>query len=70
MASLPSLSKRQINEKALKKQRLNIDDLTMLLRTNAVFSVAEVEYAILEPNGDLSLIKKPQKTLSQRKICK
>lgn len=44
--------------KALKKERLNLDDLTMMLRTNNVFSVLEVEYAILEPNGDLSILKK------------
>lgn len=46
---------------ALKKERLNIDDLTMMLRTNMIFSVAEVDYAILEPNGDLSVLKKQGK---------
>ncbi len=55
------IKKGQINQKALKKQRLNIDDLTMLLRTNQVFSIAEVAYAVLEPNGDLSVLKMPEK---------
>jgi uncharacterized membrane protein YcaP (DUF421 family) len=41
----------------LKSQRLNIDDLTMLLRTNSVFSIRDVDYAILEPNGQLSILK-------------
>lgn len=43
---------------ALKRERLNVDDLTMMLRTNNVFSVADVDYAILEPNGDLSVLQK------------
>jgi uncharacterized membrane protein YcaP (DUF421 family) len=52
------IKKGKIIYEALKKERLNIDDLTMMLRTNSVFSVLEVEYAILEPNGDLSVLKK------------
>jgi len=39
---------------------LNMDDLTMLLRTNNVFSLQEVDYAILEPNGQLSILKKTE----------
>jgi len=46
---------------ALKKERMNIDDLTMMLRTNKVFSILDVDYAILEPNGDLSILKKQEK---------
>jgi len=48
----------QILEQSLKKQRLNIDDLTMQLRLNNVFSITDVEYAILEPNGALTVMKK------------
>jgi len=55
------IKKGQINEKALKKQRLNIDDLTMHLRLNKVFSIMDVEYAILEPNGALTVMKKSDK---------
>jgi len=47
--------------RALKKERLNIDDLTMMLRTNNVFSILDVAYGILEPNGDLSVLKKQSK---------
>ncbi|MCL2617157.1 MAG: DUF421 domain-containing protein [Defluviitaleaceae bacterium] len=53
------IKKGHIQERALKKQRLNIDDLTMQLRLNQVFTVADVEYAILEPNGALTVMKKP-----------
>jgi len=52
------IKKGLILREALKKERLTLDDLTMLLRTNMVFSVSEVDYAILEPNGDLSVLKK------------
>ena len=50
-----------ILEDSLKKQRLNLDDLSMQLRLNQVFSVADVEYAILEPNGALTIMKKSGK---------
>ena len=54
------IKKGRILYPALKRERLNIDDLTMMLRTNNVFSVADVDYAILEPNGDLSILQKRQ----------
>ena len=48
----------RIDAQRLKKLRLNIDDLTMMMRTNHVFSVADIDYAVLEPNGELSILKK------------
>lgn len=51
------IKKGEIMQKELKKHRVNMDDLTMLLRTNNVFSIADVNYAILEPNGQLSVMK-------------
>ncbi|KGR80029.1 YetF domain-containing protein [Ureibacillus manganicus] len=54
------VKKGEIDKKSLSKTRLNIDDLTMMLRQKDVFSIAEVDYAILEPNGTLSVLKKPQ----------
>jgi len=41
--------------------RLNMDDLTMLLREKDAFSIREVQYAILEPHGELSVVKKAVK---------
>lgn len=55
------IKKGQIQYGSLKKERMNIDDLTMMLRTNNVFSVLDVDYAILESNGDLSILKKQTK---------
>jgi uncharacterized membrane protein YcaP (DUF421 family) len=53
------IKKGVIMQKELAVQRLNMDDLTMLLRVNNVFSIQDVDYAILEPNGQLSVLKKP-----------
>jgi uncharacterized membrane protein YcaP (DUF421 family) len=52
------IKKGVIMQKELTAQRLNMDDLTMLLRINNVFSIKDVDYAILEPNGQLSVLKK------------
>ncbi|AIE60356.1 YetF domain-containing protein [Bacillus methanolicus] len=48
----------KILEKAMASNKLNMDDLSMLLRAKNIFSVSEVDYAILEPNGQLSVLKK------------
>ncbi|MDY0396099.1 DUF421 domain-containing protein [Virgibacillus halophilus] len=42
----------------LKRNRVDIDQLQHMLRNKDVFSVQEVEYAILETNGQLSILKK------------
>ena len=55
------VKKGLINEHALRRQRLNLDDLSMQLRLNQVFSIMDVEYAILEANGALTVMKKQGK---------
>ena len=45
----------------LKQLNYNIDDLRMQLRTAGVFNMADVEFALLEPNGSLSVLRKSQK---------
>lgn len=50
----------KIQKKAMASNKLNIDDLTMLLRDKNVFSIKDVDYAILEPNGKLSVLKKQE----------
>lgn len=52
------ISKGKIDEKMLNKVRLTIDELNMLLREESIFSIQEVDYAILETNGKLSVLKK------------
>jgi uncharacterized membrane protein YcaP (DUF421 family) len=51
------IKKGKIQKKALKKLLLSVDDLVMLLRVKDVFKLNEVDYAILEPNGQLAVLK-------------
>ena len=51
----------KIDENALKKERFTINELQERLRGNNIFDIADVEYAILETNGEISVITKPEK---------
>lgn len=51
----------KIQENNLKRIRLTIDELISELRTQGVFSMADVEFAMFEPGGKLSIQKKSQK---------
>lgn len=42
----------------MKKNKIDIDELQHLLRMKDVFAIQEVEYAILETNGEVSVLKK------------
>lgn len=44
----------------LKKARLPLETLLQLLREKGVFDIKELELAILEPQGKLSVLKKPE----------
>lgn len=44
----------------MKKMRYHLDNLEAQLRDKGVFDFNEVEYAILEPHGQLSVLKKAQ----------
>ncbi|MFD1205773.1 MULTISPECIES: DUF421 domain-containing protein [Sporosarcina] len=48
----------RLNEQEMKKVRMTLNDLNMMLREQSVFSVSDVNYAILETNGKLSVLKK------------
>lgn len=55
----------------MKKNHLDIDMLQQLLRDKGIFSLQEVQYAILENNGGISVLKKAeadQPTLSDLNI--
>lgn len=42
----------------LRELRFSVDDLMMSLRTSGVFDISEVEYAIVETTGTVSVLKK------------
>ncbi|OLS38508.1 DUF421 domain-containing protein [Bacillus sp. MRMR6] len=51
----------QVMEDVLRKTRLNINTLNSMLRQKNVFSMTDVEYAIFEVDGKLSVMKKEEK---------
>ncbi len=50
----------KLDEETMAKQRLNYDDLIMLLREKKIFNISEVENAVYERNGELSVQLKSQ----------
>lgn len=55
----------RINFKEMVKQRYNIDDLLTQLREKHIRSIEEVDYAILETSGKLSVFKKEGKLFGE-----
>lgn len=55
----------KIDQEEMKKQRYNLDDLLLQLRENKIMNVADVEFAILETSGKLTVQEKP--TVSKSK---
>lgn len=54
------VSNGKILEDVMRGERLNVDLLLTELRAQGVFSLSEVEFAVLEPNGKVSVLKKSQ----------
>lgn len=50
----------KILEDNLKKERLTSDELMLLLRKKDVFKVADVEFAMMESSGDISVLLKSE----------
>lgn len=51
----------KVDEKVLKKERFTINELEERLRTNNIFNIGDVEYAVLETSGQVTVIPKPNK---------
>jgi len=50
----------KIMEEALRKMKYTAADIMGLLRSKDVFDLAQVDFAIIEPNGQLSVLKKAE----------
>lgn len=50
----------KILEKNLQTMRVKKDELMMLLRQNNMFDLTKVQYAIMEPNGNLSVLPRAE----------
>ncbi len=51
----------KIDQKVLKKERFTINELEERLRDNNIFNIGDVEYAVLETSGQVTVIPKPNK---------
>ena len=51
----------KINEKKIKKERFTVNELEERLRGNNIVNIGDVEYAILETSGQITVIQKPDK---------
>ncbi|WP_409288566.1 DUF421 domain-containing protein [Peribacillus sp. SCS-37] len=59
----------KILEDHLKKENYSIEDLSALLRDKGIFNVKDVEFAVLEPKGKLSvLLKKENQPLTGKDL--
>ncbi len=52
------IEKGKLNQKELSKIRISIDELLSNLRLNNITDISDVDYAIIEPNGRLSVFTK------------
>ncbi|HYK73674.1 MAG TPA: DUF421 domain-containing protein [Pseudoneobacillus sp.] len=55
------INRGKIDEKEMRRQRYNFDDLLLQLREKDIRNIADVEFAILEPSGKLSVFEKKGK---------
>ena len=51
----------KINLKALKKHNYDVNDLLLECRIQGYFNIEDIESAIMETNGEISILAKPQK---------
>lgn len=58
--------KGMINYDALKKQQINIDELLEEIRISGYFDLEDIQYGILENDGELSILEKKKEGSSQK----
>jgi uncharacterized membrane protein YcaP (DUF421 family) len=58
----------EIRENEMKKQRYNLDDLLLQLRENKIHSLSQVEFAVLETSGKLTVFPKKEKNVTKNDL--
>ena len=61
------IRKGKLDQKNLKKLRFTINDVSSALRQKDIFNIEDVEFAVVETNGTLSVLLKPEKRNSTPK---
>lgn len=59
------INRGKIDEHAMRKERYNFDDLLTQLRDKNINNISDVEFAILESSGKLSIIEKDKNKKNQ-----
>ena len=62
----PLISNGKLDREEMRKQRYSLDDLMLQLREKNVTNVADVEFAVLEPTGRLTLMTKDEYALTKK----
>lgn len=62
---LPVIRNGKLDQKQLKQLRFTVDDLLEALRKKDIFDISEVQYAIVETDGTLSVLLKPESRAPQ-----
>lgn len=57
------ISNGKIDQNKMHKLRMSTEDLSEELRQQGIFNIEDVSFAIIETNGKLSVLKKPNKDL-------
>lgn len=61
------VEKGKIIESGLKKSKIDVNDLLMVARENGYFNLDEIDYALMEVNGNISFLpKEKEKTVTKK----
>lgn len=60
------ISNGKVDRKVLRELRFSVDDLMTALRGRDIFDLAEVQFAIVETTGSISVMKKPAADVPNR----
>lgn len=63
------INRGKVNRVSLKRLRITTDELLETLRSQGFFDISTVQYAIIEPNGQLSVLEKSGGSLAVPVIC-
>lgn len=64
------VEKGKIIESGLKKSKIDVNDLLMEARENGYFNLDEIDYALMEVNGNISFLPKEKEKLVTKKDMK
>ncbi len=65
------MEKGKIIESGLKKSKIDVNDLLMVARENGYFNLDEIDYALMEVNGNISFLpKENEKPVTKKKDMK